>query len=117
MDPRRAADPRLARDPRRAQDPRLQRAAASTDLRARSDSPLPPPPVNTTVATTHAPQPLSVTAPPVLSESVLVKQRPLFCIVCASNQVCLASLLRPVADSPITLTPTERIALWRDTTY
>lgn len=92
MDFRRAADPRLARDPRRPQDPRLQRAA-SADPRARSDSPLPAPPVNTTVATTHAPQPLNATAPQVLSESIPVKQKPLFCVVCASNQVFCPSLI------------------------
>lgn len=92
MDPRRAADPRLARDPRRAQDPRLARTA-SADPRARSDSPAPPPALNVPVQTL-APQPLSATPAPasLLSDSTAIatshiKQRPLFCVVCASNQV------------------------------
>ncbi|KAF8303414.1 Ssu72-domain-containing protein [Clavulina sp. PMI_390] len=81
----------MARDPRRAQaqDPRLARAAATADPRARSDSPLPPPPINASVPTL-APQPMSATAAPILAESTpkptVVKKRPLFCVVCASNQ-------------------------------
>lgn len=89
MDPRRSADPRLARDPRRAQDPRLARAAGA-DPRNGSNSPAPPPPVNVYVQT-HAPQPISAQSAPVLSEPVFAappyKQRPMFCVVCASNQV------------------------------
>jgi hypothetical protein len=83
MDPRRLADPRLSRDPRRAQDPRLARVSGYADY---AGSPVPQAPTNFTLPT-HAPQPRAVQQPPVLVPESTVKQRALFCVVCANNQV------------------------------
>ncbi|KAI9574574.1 phosphoprotein phosphatase [Boletus coccyginus] len=84
MDPRRARDPRLARA-----DPRLQRVS--------SGSPAPPasqqqpwPPIDPQQvqyqtlpnASSNAPTPLSND----VSSASIYKPRPLFCVVCASNQ-------------------------------
>ncbi|KAJ7276296.1 Ssu72-like protein-domain-containing protein [Mycena haematopus] len=87
MDPRRARDPRLARA-----DPRLQRV---------QDTPAPTPPLPQPYgiengyatpppnALTPYPvdsQPTQVTTPVPAVASPAYKQRPLFCVVCASNQ-------------------------------
>jgi hypothetical protein len=90
MDPRRARDPRLARA-----DPRLQRVQQDTP--APTPTPPPPhsgaengyyaaptPPPNTLTPYPTDPQPVQP-VPGVASPTY--KQRPLFCVVCASNQV------------------------------
>ncbi|KAJ7638726.1 phosphoprotein phosphatase [Roridomyces roridus] len=69
MDPRRARDPRLARA-----DPRLQRVQRETPPAA---TPTPPPPAFENGAMSQTPVPDAQPA---------YKQRPLFCVVCASNQ-------------------------------
>ncbi|KAJ7095291.1 phosphoprotein phosphatase [Mycena belliarum] len=88
MDPRRR-DPRLARA-----DPRLQRLQQETP----APTPTPPPQLPqrengyTNNELSHAVPPYqsdpqsSQTATPALATAVPYKQRPLFCVVCASNQ-------------------------------
>ncbi|KAJ7368203.1 phosphoprotein phosphatase [Mycena albidolilacea] len=89
MDPRRARDPRLARA-----DPRLQRVQQDTP--APTPTPPPPhsgaengyysaptPPPNTLTPYPTDPQPVQP-VPGVANPTY--KQRPLFCVVCASNQ-------------------------------
>lgn len=88
MDPRRSVDPRLSRDPRRAQDPRLARMNGATgDAYQQHASSVPPPnPVQVTIPTA-APQPVVAQPSALLLNGPRIKQRPLFCVVCASNQV------------------------------
>ncbi|KAF8558879.1 hypothetical protein OG21DRAFT_993712 [Imleria badia] len=85
MDPRRARDPRLARA-----DPRLQRVS--------SGSPAPPTPQQQPWPPTDSQQVQSQTPPNAnsnlpaslnhdASSASIYKPRPLFCVVCASNQV------------------------------
>ncbi|KAJ7047462.1 phosphoprotein phosphatase [Mycena alexandri] len=85
MDPRRARDPRLARA-----DPRLQRVQ---DTPAPTPTPPPPiengyatPPPNTLAPYTADAQPSQSATPIPTIETPTYKQRPLFCVVCASNQ-------------------------------
>lgn len=113
MDPRRARDPRLARV-----EPRLQRVP--------SESPAPPTPQQqpwapidphvapqqvqyqtSANASSNAPAPPSNEAPP----ASIYKPRPVFCVVCASNQV----MINDTTTSIGSLT-SFRIALWRDIT-
>ena len=107
MDPRRSNDPRLTRDPRR--DPRLARTA---ETRAHSGSPVPPGPVQVIVPT-HAPQPHLAATPSILTNqtALKVKQRPLFCMVCANNQVGYDDIIS--FDGRFTV-GYHRIARWRD---
>ncbi|KAG8932987.1 RNA polymerase II subunit A C-terminal domain phosphatase [Tulasnella sp. 419] len=83
MDPRRAADPRLNRDPR-VRDPRLARAPAPATAEQRSITPTAP------VVTQQPNQPFPVTSITSTVAATTVqapfKPRPLFCVVCASNQ-------------------------------
>lgn len=90
MDPRRARDPRLART-----DPRLQRV--------QSESPAPPAPLFAPSFSQNAPPPNfehegpnsfetssqenQVNNMQSLPSPSMYKPRPLFCVVCASNQV------------------------------
>ncbi|KAJ7228756.1 phosphoprotein phosphatase, partial [Mycena pura] len=82
MDPRRARDPRLSRA-----DPRLQRVQQETTP---FSTPTPPPVENGYTAQTLQPpthpdsQSLQLTPP--VAANPTYKQRPLFCVVCASNQ-------------------------------
>ncbi|KAJ7781338.1 phosphoprotein phosphatase [Mycena metata] len=85
MDPRRARDPRLARA-----DPRLQRVQ---DTPAPTPTPPPPiengyatPPQSTLTSYTADAQPPQSATPIPTVETPAYKQRPLFCVVCASNQ-------------------------------
>ena len=103
MDPRRTRDPRLARV-----DPRLQQVPADSSSSATLTPPIPltvdalsnhqtdngnpnsPPPPSPVVE----PSPSS-TPPNSSTPNSVYKPRPLFCVVCASNQVrnCLFSLI------------------------
>lgn len=95
MDPRRARDPRLARA-----DPRLQRSQDSVlPVLAVEDAPMDteddfsqieshPPTQNTTTQTEVAEENLE----PIPLQFPSFKPRPLFCVVCASNQVSMAVL-------------------------
>ncbi|KAF4574879.1 RNA polymerase II subunit A C-terminal domain phosphatase SSU72 [Pleurotus pulmonarius] len=81
MDPRKARDPRLARA-----DPRLQRAQPPT---APSAAPTPPQSWNEngasdTPSSSH--QEPTTAASQVKTQPTIHKARPLFCVVCASNQ-------------------------------
>ena len=104
MDPRRTRDPRLARA--QAADPRLQRTTSNSPAPPQAyyngssrpgsnthtpNNPTPPQPfvqagdtvvqqLATDTSTTGTPQPSPISK---------YKQRPLFCVVCASNQVCI----------------------------
>jgi len=84
MDPRRAADPRLARDPRRM-DPRLARPPVQNDPRSIMSAPVSQFPGPSSMAAYNQPPPV---APPLVTQTTKYKARPLFCVVCASNQVC-----------------------------
>jgi RNA polymerase II subunit A C-terminal domain phosphatase SSU72 len=109
MDPRRARDPRLARA-----DPRLQRPTAE---------PTPPPDAYRAIST-NAPS-LPPSATPVQQDVVPTstgtetshnnsgfKARPVFCVVCASNNVSIfGALVFTVSKSHY------RIDLWKVTTY
>jgi hypothetical protein len=121
IDPRRARDPRLARV---SVDPRLQRP--------QSGSPVPPPQAQlerpadlTTENWSHDPSTSSVPAPSQpqipLAEPLIdslphpngqpsFKIRPLFCVVCASNQACM-SQSRVVSFSDAII----RTARWKGT--
>ncbi|KAG9317562.1 phosphoprotein phosphatase [Chiua virens] len=88
MDPRRVRDPRLARA-----DPRLQRVPSGSPAPpASQQQPWPPadPPANLQQTQLQAPPNTSSNAPvPFSIEAsfpVVYKPRPLFCVVCASNQ-------------------------------
>lgn len=72
MDPRRPRDPRL---PSRV-DPRLNRAD-TPPVNQEFDLPTAP----------HTAQNSIISTPPLPSKPV--KTKPLFCVVCASNQVCM----------------------------
>lgn len=89
MDPRRARDPRLARA-----DPRLQRVQQDTP----APTPTPPLPQHAGIENGYAAQATPPHAAalyqgdaqslqPITPASPPYKQRPLFCVVCASNQV------------------------------
>jgi len=92
MDPRRARDPRLARA-----DPRLQRLQQDTPTPTPTPpvphsgiengyaTPTPPPNALAPYPVDSQPPPQSTTPVPVVA-SPAYKQRPLFCVVCASNQ-------------------------------
>lgn len=112
MDPRRARDPRLARV-----DSRLQQVQADS-----SSSATVTPPVPSTVDTlpnhqnqngnANSPPPESISQPPIAQSppsstppnsstpNSLYKPRPLFCIVCASNQVSKRQLSTYVYLTP-----------------
>ncbi|KAJ7129780.1 Ssu72-like protein-domain-containing protein [Mycena epipterygia] len=88
MDPRRARDPRLARA-----DPRLQRVQQDTP----ASTPTPPLPQHVGIENGYAAQATpphaaalyqadSQPLQPIAPASPPYKQRPLFCVVCASNQ-------------------------------
>ncbi|KAJ6509946.1 phosphoprotein phosphatase [Mycena vitilis] len=87
MDPRRARDPRLARA-----DPRLQRVQQDTPPASTPTPPLPPPVENgyatppPSALAPYASDSSQSMAPAPDAESPAYKQRPLFCVVCASNQ-------------------------------
>lgn len=97
MDPRRARDPRLARA-----DPRLQQQATSS-----TPPNAPPPPRNTTPSQNHntpPPPPSQQHSTPSSETPETYKERPLFCVVCANNQVCRTRSFLYIAFSfpPIT---------------
>ena len=122
MDPRRARDPRLARV-----DPRLQQALA--DPSSSSVTPTPPIPATVDALSSHQtenedpkpPSPQSVSQPPPAETSLSstppnsstpnssYKPRPLFCIVCASNQVSKCVSLSPI----LRLNSKSRIGRWK----
>lgn len=99
MDPRRARDPRLARV-----DPRLQRIQSETTPTPPlpSTQPEPSSPENGIINYTAPPQEVAVLHQPPesslpsqqaasqASPSTTYKPRPMFCVVCASNQVSLS---------------------------
>jgi len=93
MDPRRARDPRLARV-----DPRLQQVQADSNSSATLTPPTPPTfdslsNYQIENGNLNSPPPQSMSQPPAAQPSASstpnspYKPRPLFCVVCASNQV------------------------------
>lgn len=115
MDPRRARDPRIARTDPRQQQPQQLRQQLHTptpnngiNSNPGSHSVTPPQPFVTAMATVSSQVPPAADAstsalshPPNLSSAPTFKTRPLFCVVCASNQVSCSGARADAATEEI----------------